>query len=233
MNLTASGQTVFIADLHHKGGREEEIDRLLNEIPSNTRRIFFLGDTFHYWVNESSFIQEKYASFLELLQKWSRDGIHLFFLEGNRDFLAARFFDEQPWIDVLPNPSLIEMGGRIVYIGHGDELCWNDWAYQFYKTMIRARFMRFLADRLPASWRIRAAEQMAQASEKIVAAKDEITLQIPPRAYEQIISEGVNVIIHGHLHTSYQREYMAGDRSGVVYCFGWKNGKRNLIHFAG
>ena len=134
VNLTASEQTVFIADLHHKGGREEEIDRLLNEIPSNTRRIFFLGDTFHYWVNESSFIQEKYASFLELLQKWSRDGIHLFFLEGNRDFLAARFFDEQPWIDVLPNPSLIEMGGRIVYIGHGDELCWNDWAYQFYKN---------------------------------------------------------------------------------------------------
>ncbi|MGC9329369.1 MAG: UDP-2,3-diacylglucosamine diphosphatase, partial [Candidatus Hinthialibacter sp.] len=92
------------------------------------------------------------------------DGVSIFFLEGNRDFLASHYFDRQPWIDVLPNPSVIDIGGRAVYIGHGDELCWNDWAYQIYKTLIRSRLMRFAADSAPSALRKRIAQSMSNAS---------------------------------------------------------------------
>lgn len=231
--LGSTGENVFFADLHHPGGEEEEINRLLEEIPPSTKRVFFLGDCFHYWINDPRFIQETYSPFLKRLRELSHNGVHLFFLEGNRDFLASHYLDAQPWIDVLINPSVIELGGRAVYLGHGDELCWNDWAYQTYKTFIRSSAIRYLADRLPGPLRRKAAAKMSTASKSFVAAKPQISLKVPSEAYEQVIDAGVDVIIHGHVHDTYQRAIQTGERAGVVYCFGWSEGKRNFIHFEG
>ena len=226
-----TGENVFFSDLHHPGGEVEEIEQLLNEIPSNTRRVFLLGDIFHYWVNDPVFLQSHYASFLARLRRWAGEGIEVFFLEGNRDFLASHYFENQDWIDVLANPTVTELGGRAVYIGHGDELCWNDWAYQCYKTVIRSRPLRFLADHLPVPLRQRAARRLSAASTVIVAGKSTSTLAIPHRAYEAIIAAGIDVIVHGHLHQTYQREYTVRGKTGRVLSFGWQNGKRNFIHF--
>ncbi len=232
MTNPTKGENVFFADLHHPGGETEEITRLLNEIPTNAQRIFFLGDLFHFWINEQSFIQSKYEPFLNHLEQWAKQGLQLFFLEGNRDFLASHFFENQPWIDVLPNPTVIDIGGRAVYIGHGDELCWNDWAYQLYKSIIRSAPMRYLADRLPAQIRLRTALRLSQASNKIVSNKTKSTLAVPQRAYESIINSGIDVIVHGHLHQTYQRIISVNGRQGQVLAFGWKDGQRNIIHFS-
>lgn len=224
---------VFFADLHHPGGVHEEIESLFDEMPASTKRIFLLGDIFHVWVNEPDFINERYERFLSRLKSLADDGVDLFFIEGNRDFLASRYFEDQDWIDVLLNPSIIDIGGRAVYVGHGDELCWNDWAYQAYKTFIRSRPMRFAADTLPAAMQRSIAERMASASKRLVASKTRNTLAVPPRAYEQVIASGVDAIVHGHIHDTYQRQVAVAGRVGTIYCFGWKDDKRNLIHFDG
>ena len=226
-------QNVFLADLHYSGGEDESINQLLTDLPTDTRRIFLLGDIFDYWVNDPPFIEQTYAPLLARFQRWADAGVQLFFIEGNRDFLASHFLDKQPWIDVLANPTILDLGGRMVYIGHGDELCWDDWAYQCFKCFIRSIPMRFLADRLPSFLKQMTARRMKKASETLVAAKDQMTLAVPHRAYEAVFHSGVEVIVHGHLHDTYQREYRLGDHAGQVYCFGWKDGKRNLIHFAG
>jgi len=227
------GRSVFFADLHHPGGHCEEIDALFEEIPNDVHRIFLLGDIFHYWINDREFIENRYRDFLSRLKRWADQGVELFFLEGNRDFLASHYFDDQPWIEVLSNPAVIDIGGRSVYIGHGDELCWNDWAYQFYKSLIRSSWMRWAADRLPASLRRGLARKMSQTSAAIVAGKSQETLRIPIRAYEEIIASGIDLIVHGHLHESYQRECRIGEARGTIVSFGWKEGKRNFIHFDG
>lgn len=226
-----SGQNVFFVDLHHPGGEDEEVNRLLEEIPDNTVRIFLLGDIFHYWINEKQFIRDTYTPFLSRLQALARRGIQLFFLEGNRDFLASHYLDDQPWIDVLCNPFVIEIGGRAVYLGHGDELCWNDWAYQMYKSVIRSQPMRFLADHLPASWQRRTVRKMSETSTVLVSRKDRDSLKVPEKAYEQVARSGVDVIVHGHLHDSYQRALVVDGRRCEIFCFGWKDDKRNLIYF--
>jgi UDP-2,3-diacylglucosamine hydrolase len=231
--MNQNHQNVFIADLHHPGGRQDEIDQLLGDIPANTHRIFFLGDTFHFWINDHSFIEERYSLFLDQMKQWAHNGIQLFFLEGNRDFLASHYFDEQAWIDVLHNPTITEIGGKVVYLGHGDELCWNDRAYQFYKSIIRSHPLRYLADHLPPGLRARAAQTMTDASKVLVAGKSEKTLEVPRKAYEQVIRGGVDLIIHGHLHETYHREYRIGEQVGQALCFGWKDGKRNLIQIEG
>jgi UDP-2,3-diacylglucosamine hydrolase len=224
-------QNVFFADLHHPGGRDEAIQTLFRQIPENTRRIFFLGDTFHYWINESSFIEDLYTQFFAQLRAWANQGIDLFFLEGNRDFLASHYLEEQPWIDVLPNPSIIDMAGRAVYIGHGDELAWNDWQYQLYKSFIRSTPMRFLANRLPDAMRRRTVRKMAEASKTLIAGKTSSTLQIPEKAYRQVIDTGVDLLLHGHVHQSYTREINTGVHAATIIAFGWSDGKRNFLHF--
>ncbi|MBZ0258397.1 UDP-2,3-diacylglucosamine diphosphatase [bacterium] len=232
-NSGHNNTNVFFADLHHPGGVDDEINQLFSELPTGSKRLFFLGDIFHYWINDASFIESRYRPFLNQLQSLAKDGLEIFFLEGNRDFLASHYLDQQPWIDVLGNPSVIDLAGRAVYIGHGDELCWNDWAYQLYKGFIRSKLMRSFADRAPASWKQSVVKRMAQASNKFVASKKQSTLAVPERAYEQVVSTGIDVIIHGHIHDTYQRTIQADGHEGTIYCFGWKNNKRNLIHFEG
>jgi len=76
-------------------------------------------------------------------------------------------------------------------------------------------------------------ERMSKASGKIVQGKSKSTLAVPGRAYRQVIGSGVDLIVHGHIHDSYQRRVNADGRQGEVLCFGWKEGKRNFIHFEG
>ncbi len=222
-----------MTDLHHTGGEDEEINRLLSELPTDTKRIFLLGDIFHYWVNDEQFIHDTYAPFLRRLQALANQGLELFFLEGNRDFLAVPFLERQPWIDVILNPTLLDLHGRAVYLGHGDELCWNDWQYQLFKSMIRSKPVRFLERNLPASIKRGTVQRMEKASKSFVAGKTHKTLQVPERAYHAVINTGVDVIVHGHLHESYQRIIEHKGRMCQVICFGWKDGKRNIIHFEG
>ncbi|MBI1387786.1 MAG: UDP-2,3-diacylglucosamine diphosphatase [bacterium] len=233
MVMTQSGQNVFFADLHHPGGENEEIDALFDELPSDTSRVFLLGDIFHVWINDPYFIDTLYASFLKRLRSLAHSGVQLFFLEGNRDFLASHYLEEQPWIDVLPNPTVLDLGGRAVYVGHGDELCWNDWAYQLYKTFIRSAPMRLVADKLPSAIKQNAARRMEAASQRIVKGKTQSTLAVPERAYLQVFSAGVDAIVHGHIHNTYQKSIEVQGKNRRIYCFGWKDGKRNMIHFEG
>ncbi len=231
--MTTTFTNVFFADLHHPGGVDEEVNQLFDDMPSDTSRLFFLGDIFHFWVNDPAFIEGRYKEFLAQLETLAKNGMQLFFIEGNRDFLASHYLDSQPWIDVLGNPSVIDLAGRAVYIGHGDELCWNDWAYQMYKGFIRSKPLRTLADRMPSSWKMKAVQGMANASETIVSSKSHLTLAVPQRAYEQVASTGIDAIIHGHVHDTYQKAIQVDGRETTIYSFGWKNGKRNLIHFEG
>lgn len=232
-DLSKPGKNFFVADLHHPGGPHTEIDQLFDEMPPDTKQIFFLGDTFHFWINDERFIQDRYGEFLARLQGYAERGIDIFFVEGNRDFLATVYFRDVPYVHVLANPSLMEIAGRIVYIGHGDELCWTDWAYQMYKTGVRSRPVRWIACHLPRPLLTYLAEKMAEASNTIVAGKPRRVLEVPERAYRSVIESGVDVIIHGHVHDTYQREYVVGGRKGTVYVFGWKDGKRNVIYFDG
>lgn len=226
-----SGASVFFADLHHPGGRDEQIEELFSQIPTNTEKIFLLGDIFHYWLNDPVFIQDLYAPFLRRLERWADEGILLFFLEGNRDFLASHYLDTLPWIDVLINPSIIDVVGRTVYIGHGDELCWNDWPYQMYKTFIRSAWMRFAADHVSGPVRKRVVQAMAKASSRIVAGKKPAMLAVPDKAYQQVIESGVQAIIHGHLHQTYRSTITTSTGVGEIYAFGWQDNQRNLIYF--
>ncbi len=232
-NWSKPGKNFFVADLHHPGGPHSEIDQIFDEMPPDTKQIFLLGDTFHYWINDGRFIRDTYGDFLIRLQGYAEREIDIFFLEGNRDFLASAYFENVAYIHTLPNPSLIDISGRVVYIGHGDELCWSDWAYQIYKTFIRSKAMRLMADNLPRPILTRVAQKLSEASNAIVAAKPRRVLQVPHKAYRSIIANGVDVIIHGHVHDTYQREYLVGGRKGTVYAFGWKNGRRNVIYFDG
>lgn len=220
---------MFAADLHHPGGRNEEIERFFLEIPDSVQSIFLLGDIFDYWVNDPDFIEERYGAFLQLLRKMAAGGIDIFFVEGNRDFLASHYFEDEPWIHVLPNPSIIDIDGRTAYIGHGDELCWNDYMYQAYKAVIRSRIVRAIADHLPGHWKQRIAARMAEKSTQLTRKSTRSALRVPPRAYRYMIRTGMDVIIHGHLHDTYQRNIESDGRSGVVLAFGWQEGRRNLI----
>jgi len=236
-DLSRPGKNFFVADLHYPGGAHMEIDQIFDEMPADTKQIFLLGDTFHFWINDERFIQDRYGDFLTRLEGYAARGIDIFFLEGNRDFLATAYFQNVPYVHPLPNPSLVPIGGRTVYIGHGDELCWSDWGYQIYKALIRSRLARLIADHLPRPILTWLAQKMTEASASIVASKPRRVLQVPHRAYRSIFrtrwkdGSGVDVIIHGHVHDTYQREYVVEGRKGTVYAFGWKEGKRNVIYF--
>jgi UDP-2,3-diacylglucosamine pyrophosphatase LpxH len=93
--------------------------------------------------------------------------------------------------------------------------------------------VKYLADKLPSAVKQSVIKNMERASKSFIAGKKKESLRVPERAYNAVIDLGIDVIVHGHLHDTYQRQITSNGRVCQVFCFGWKDGKRNIIHFEG
>ncbi|MGC8165381.1 UDP-2,3-diacylglucosamine diphosphatase, partial [Salmonella enterica] len=63
--------------------------------------------------------------------------IRIYFMHGNRDFLAGEAFAAAAGLTILPDPSLLTLYCKQVLLSHGDALCTDDVAYQAFRQQVR------------------------------------------------------------------------------------------------
>ena len=93
----------FISDLHlepSENNRTEAFFNFLSSDCSNYEALYILGDLFEYWVgdddNSSLANQVK-----ESLKNCSNQGLKIYFIHGNRDFLLGSRFERESNIKIL------------------------------------------------------------------------------------------------------------------------------------
>jgi UDP-2,3-diacylglucosamine hydrolase len=106
---------------------------------STADAIFLLGDIFEVWVGDDA-LQEAdsfEAQCAQTLRAASAER-SLFFMVGNRDFLAGDAFLHATGMTGLADPTVLVWGERRIVLSHGDALCLDDVEYQKFRAISRS-----------------------------------------------------------------------------------------------
>lgn len=195
--------TLFIADLHLSEAQPEItaalLDFLQHKAPA-ADALYVLGDLFEYWIgdDEETPLQQQVAeAFLHLHQQ----GIPVYFIHGNRDFLLGEAYARRCRMILLPETAVIDLYGTPTLIAHGDTFCTDDEAYQRFRQRVHLPWLQWLFRRLPLSWRQRIGAKMRQQSSRHNQQKSASIMDVNADSVDNALRcAGVRRLIHGHTH---------------------------------
>ena len=137
----------------------------------------------------------------------------VFFMHGNRDFLAGERFARAAGLALLPDPAPVELYGTRALLMHGDTLCTDDADYQGWRATARSEAWQkeFLSKSLPE--RRDTIEALRAKSKAVVQAKPAEIMDVNEVAVREAFRvHGVQLMIHGHTHRPAKHEHEVDGR---------------------
>ncbi len=192
----------FISDLHLQTSEPATVAAFQQYLATTTAdALFILGDLFEVWVGDDA-MQEPVsfeAQGCAHLQK-AAQRLPVYFMHGNRDFLAGAAFLAHCGITGLADPTVLVFDGQRYVLSHGDLLCLDDVDYQRFRVQARSAEwqQRFLAQ--PLATRRAQARGIRQESE---ARKQSGAIYADvdgPAAITWLQAAQARTLIHGHTH---------------------------------
>jgi len=130
----------FISDLHLDPSEPATVQAWRTYLAnSDADAIFLLGDIFEVWVGDDALLEAN--SFEAACAQTLRAASSLrpmFFMVGNRDFLAGTCFLQASGMAGLQDPTTLVWGERKIILSHGDALCLDDVDYQKFRQLSRS-----------------------------------------------------------------------------------------------
>ncbi len=193
---------VFISDLHLHPDEAiitERFQRFIAWAAENTLSLYILGDFFHVWPGDDAF--DSWSGAIASQLAWlAGQGVKVYFMRGNRDFLLGETFAKRSHVELLTEPFLITLGGERVLLVHGDRYCTLDKGHQWLRRLTRNKFFPSVFMRLPFGLRnklVNTIRQASQSNRKKIAAKMDV---VPSVMLEHLKQLNANIVIHGHTH---------------------------------
>lgn len=211
-------KALFISDLHLSEDAPailRAFDALLAGPARDVDALYILGDLFEYWAGDDD--DTPLARHVaKRLQTLAQNGIPIFFLAGNRDFLIGDSYAALAGMRLLTEPTTIKLDGHCVLLSHGDPLCTDDTDYQAFRTMVRAPAWQasFLAK--PLAERRSLIEDMRRHSQAVGQQKPTEIMDVNTRAVEELFrAYDCPTIIHGHTHRPARHVHQVDGRECV------------------
>lgn len=134
-------------------------------------------------------------------------------MHGNRDFLVASEFSRATGVELIADPTQIDLYGRRTLLLHGDTLCTGDKEYQAFRAQVRNPAWQRAALSRPIAERIAMARGLRADSESAKAGKSIDIMDVSPEAVERAFAEsGCDLMIHGHTHRPGHHRYVVDGR---------------------
>lgn len=193
---------VFISDLHlhpQETKITERFNHFIQWAAEHTSSVYILGDFFHVWPGDDA-LDAWSQSIASQLNWLSKQGVNLYFMPGNRDFLVGRRFAKLASLTLLCEPTVIHLGDTRLLLVHGDRYCTKDRSHQWLRRLTRNRLFITLFLKLPYIWRYAIVNQIrrhSQMNKKKPLANMMIVVFSLIKHMEEI---GVKTVIHGHIH---------------------------------
>lgn len=192
----------FISDLHLQGSEPATVaafHHYLRTTPADA--LFILGDLFEVWVGDDaidepgSFEAEGCAVLFAASQR-----LPLYFMHGNRDFLAGPAFLQRTGMTGLADPTVLVFGGQRMVLSHGDLLCLDDVDYQRFRVQARSSAWQqaFLAQ--PLATRRAQARGIRQESENKKQSGSVYADLDAPATIDWLQAAQAGTLVHGHTH---------------------------------
>mgnify|MGYP000025162138 CR=1 FL=1 len=193
---------VFISDLHlhpQEKAITERFYRFVEWAASHTKVVYILGDFFHVWPGDDAL--DDWSRSIAMQLSWlSSQGVKIYFMHGNRDFLLGLRFAKLASMTLLNEPTVIMLGDTKVLLVHGDRYCIKDKGHQWLRWLTRNAIFPALFLRLPYKIRTKLVNKLRQHSQvnrNKPAAYMDIEVSVMLRHMQQL---QVPILIHGHIH---------------------------------
>ena len=195
--------TLFISDLHLSGERENITKlfiKFLDQRASKADALYILGDLYEVWPGDDM-IQPDYLSSISKLKQLADNGLPLYVMQGNRDFLMAEKFAEVSGANLIEDPTIIDLYGTPTLLMHGDTLCTDDVDYQKFRAMVRDPGWKEKFFSLPNDERLAMTSKYRKVSKVETAKKSMDIMDVNQQAVETVMQEhNIKQLIHGHTH---------------------------------
>lgn len=201
----------FLSDLHlcHERPHSNELFvSFLNGWARRAQAVYILGDLLEYWVGDDTLSHDP-PGFIGAMRTLAGDGVPIFLMHGNRDFLLGPKFTAATGCRLIDDPSIISLFGIPTLLMHGDTLCTDDVGYQNLRTQVRDPQWQHQV--LSQTWeqRVALAESYRGESQKQTRDKPEYITDVNQHAVENAMRAAkVTRLIHGHTHRSAVHEFM-------------------------
>jgi UDP-2,3-diacylglucosamine hydrolase len=193
---------VFISDLHLHPDETlitERFYRFISWAATHTRVVYILGDFFHVWPGDDH-LDAWSNTIAERLAWLVSQGVVVYFMPGNRDFLLGNCFFNRAGVNKLTEPTVITLGGEPILLVHGDRYCTRDKGHQWLRRLTRNRIFPRLFLRLPFTLRadlVSKIRQSSQSNRSKPQAQMDVVASSMLRHMQQF---NLHVVIHGHIH---------------------------------
>ncbi len=208
---------LFASDMHFEDQRPDILRaffRLLEEKRGDLQQIYLLGDIFEVWLGDDT--PSACADALaEKLYSLANDGVEIFLMHGNRDFLLGEEYARRCGATLIHEPFLLELAGRKAALMHGDVLCTLDTDYMAFRAMVRNPewIQDFLAKPLPE--RIAIGRALREKSQQSAQQKQDMIMDVTPAEVAGVMEQlDVDLLIHGHTHRPALHDVMLDGRTG-------------------
>jgi len=208
----------FISDLHLEpieNTRLKTFYNLLSEANGQFDSLYIIGDLFEYWIGDDE-DNLTISNIKKNLSRLADQGVSLFFIHGNRDFLIGNKFASDTNIKILDDMHIINLNNKKIMLSHGDAFCTDDTDYQKFKNETRnsSWIKSFL--KKPLDERLFIADDMRSKSKSANSNKPENIMDTNPKAIEEsVIKNEIDILIHGHTHRP-EVKYFANGSVKVV-----------------
>jgi UDP-2,3-diacylglucosamine hydrolase len=195
---------LFISDLHLQESHPrtaEAFFRFLAERAPQAEALYLLGDIFEYWAGDDDLGTPFHQRIVDALRALADAGVAVYWMAGNRDFLVGQDFARAAGLRLLPDPSVVNIGGQRVALVHGDAQCTGDLKYMAFRAQVRdpAWQQQFLA--MPLAQRKAIIAGLREGSRQAHGEKSYDIMDVTPDAIAALhAATQAEVIIHGHTH---------------------------------
>lgn len=162
--------------------------------------LYILGDFVDAWIGDDD--DSAFAAQLKTtLSNYAATGTPIRFMHGNRDFLIGEAFAKAASMELLPDPSVVDLYGQPILLMHGDSLCTRDLEYMAFRQQVRSPTWQAQILALPLAQRRAMAAQLRAQSKSMSSMKAEDIMDVTPEEVVNVLRQhGVTTLIHGHTH---------------------------------
>ncbi len=219
--------TLFIADLHLSGERPHIIRLFRDFLRKEARQadaLYILGDLFEAWLGDDA-VPPDMVDVLHDINHLTKNGVPVYVMVGNRDFLLGTKFENMTGCMLLPDPSVVNLYGTDTLLMHGDTLCTDDIDYQAIRKQIRSPQWRQAILAKSIEERVKIAREARAESRARTREKSNDIMDVNTQAVENAFrTHDVNRLIHGHTHRPAVHESIINDKAVTRIVLGdWYN----------
>ena len=192
----------FISDLHLDKSRphiNKYFIEYLHNLDNSVTDLYILGDLFEYWVGDDDpmdGLSEVRDAIINLGKK-----INIWYMHGNRDFLVTKNICKELKINLLNDPTVLEVNNKKILLLHGDTLCTDDHEYQNFRAMVRSTTWQKEMLSKSLNERLGIANSLREKSIEANRFKGEDIMDVNISEVTNLINKyKPDVIIHGHTH---------------------------------